>query len=88
MPSNPKNTRKCSVCREHADKSELVRLVKTENGIELDLTGKHDGRGVYVHRNAECIAKAEKKRTLNAAFRTAVPDSVYDELKKVLEDER
>lgn len=84
MASNPKNTRKCAVCRQHADKSQLVRLVKTADGIVLDLSGKAEGRGVYVHKNAECIALAEKKHSLNAAFKTAVPDEIYSELKKLL----
>ncbi len=84
MPSNPKNTRKCCVCREHADKAELIRLVKTENGVVIDHTGKIDGRGAYVHRNAKCIETCIKKFSLNASFKGTINKEVYDELKNQL----
>ncbi len=80
MPNNPKNTRKCAVCRLHADKSELIRVVKTADGIKIDVTGKADGRGAYIHKDSKCIDLAKKRGVLNYAFKTAVPDEVYDEL--------
>lgn len=86
MPNNPKNTRKCCVCRQHADKSELLRLVKTQQGIILDKTGKIDGRGVYVHSNRECIETCIKKQSLNGAFKQSVAKEVYDELRKQIEN--
>lgn len=86
MPNNPKNTRKCCVCRQHADKSELLRLVKTQQGIILDKTGKIDGRGVYVHSNRECIETCIKKQSLNGAFKQNVAKEVYDELGKQIEN--
>ena len=82
MPNNPKNTRRCCVCRQHADKSELVRLVKTEEGIVIDTAGKIQGRGVYVHRHQSCIDACIKKQSLNAAFKGSVNKEVYDELTK------
>ena len=82
MPNNPKNTRRCCVCRQHADKSELVRLVKTEEGIVIDKAGKIQGRGVYVHRHQSCIDACIKKQSLNAAFKGSVNKEVYDELAK------
>ena len=84
MPSNPKNTRKCCVCKGHADKSELIRLVKTSDGVKIDTTGKMDGRGAYVHRNEKCIDACIKKFALNAVFKGAVAKEVYDELKNQL----
>lgn len=86
MPNNPKNTRKCCVCRQHADKSELLRLVKTQQGIVIDKTGKIDGRGVYVHSNRECIETCIKKQSLNGAFKQSVAKEVYDELRKQIEN--
>jgi len=86
MPNNPKNTRKCCVCRQHADKSELLRLVKTQQGIILDKTGKIDGRGVYVHSNRECIETCIKKQSLSGAFKQSVAKEVYDELGKQIEN--
>lgn len=61
--SNPKNTRKCIVCREHADKSELMRFVKTRDGkVILDFSQKADGRGVWVHKGEDCVQKLIKKK--------------------------
>ena len=84
MPSNPKNTRKCCVCREHADKTALIRLVVIDDKIVIDRSGKMNGRGVYVHKNASCIENCIKKFSLNSAFKRTVPKSVYDELKSQL----
>lgn len=82
MPNNPKNTRRCCVCRQHSDKSDLVRIVKTKQGIMIDVSGKAEGRGAYVHRNQGCIDACIKKQALNGAFKQSVPKEVYDELNK------
>lgn len=85
MASNPKNTRKCIVCREHADKSELVRVVKSKDGtVFIDKSGKAEGRGAWFHNNPDCIEKLIKRRGLNQAFRCAVKDEIYEELKNGL----
>lgn len=74
------------MCREHADKSELIRVVKTADGVKIDVSGKADGRGAYVHKNAQCVKLARKRKVLNYQFKTDVPDEVYDELENQLED--
>lgn len=86
MPSNPKNVRKCSACKERADKSDLIRVVKNSDGVFIDVSGKADGRGAYIHKNKRCIELAKKKKVLNYAFKTAVSDEVYDALDSQLED--
>ena len=79
--SNPKDTRKCISCRQHADKSELLRFVKFKDGqVFLDESKKADGRGVWVHNAAECKAKLCKKKLLNSAFKTNVSDDIYNEI--------
>ena len=81
MPNNTKNLRMCCVCRMHADKSELIRIVKSKDGqIFVDKTKTADGRGVYLHSNAECMEKLKKKKLLNAAFKCVVDESVYEDL--------
>lgn len=76
MASFKKNTRMCIACRQHADKSELARFVLTADGVVSDESGKMDGRGVWLHKNAECIAKTKKKRLLSAYFHQNVSDDV------------
>ena len=81
MPNNEKNLRQCCVCRCHADKSELIRFVKSKDGkVFVDETKTADGRGVWVHNNEECKQKLVKKKLLNSAFKCAVDESVYENL--------
>ena len=79
--SNPKDTRKCIACREHSDKSEMLRFVRQNGGVVfLDESKKADGRGVWVHDRADCKAKVCKKKMLNSAFKTNVSDDIYDKI--------
>ena len=79
MANNEKNLRRCIVCRQHSDKSGMIRIAKIKDGnIFVDTTGKSGGRGVWVHDSAECKKQLIKKRLLNAAFKCAVDDSVYE----------
>ena len=79
--SNPKDTRKCIACREHSDKSEMLRFVRQKSGgVFLDESKKADGRGVWVHDRADCKAKVCKKKMLNSAFKTNVSDDIYDKI--------
>lgn len=79
--SNPKDTRKCIACREHSDKSEMLRFVRQNGGVVfLDESKKADGRGVWVHDRADCKAKVRKKKMLNSAFKTNVSDDIYDKI--------
>lgn len=73
--------RMCTGCREMKPKMELVRIVKTTDGqIRLDATGKLNGRGAYICKNAECLKKAKKANALSRAFETSVCAEVYENL--------
>ncbi len=54
--------RMCVVCRQMKPKTELVRIVNTERGVVVDTVGKVNGRGVYICKHGECIAKALKNK--------------------------
>ena len=45
--------RTCVITREKMPKVDLIRVVKTDNGIIVDNTGKVNGHGVYIKRNEE-----------------------------------
>ena len=80
--------RTCVACRKAGDKREFIRVVKDKEGnFSVDLTGKSNGRGAYLCKNAACIAKAKKTKVLNRQFETPVPDEIYDELLKVAEEQ-
>lgn len=76
--------RMCIACREMSDKNTLVRVVRTKDGnFAVDTTGKMSGRGAYIHTKGECIAKLKKTKMLNKAFKSFVPDEIYEELEKI-----
>jgi hypothetical protein len=60
--------RTCIGCRTVLAKKELVRIVRTSAGIQLDPTGKVAGRGAYVHNTRSCWEKA-LKGPINHALR-------------------
>jgi predicted RNA-binding protein YlxR (DUF448 family) len=61
--------RTCVGCREVTGKRELLRLVRTADGVILDPSGKVDGRGAYIHGNQDCLRRA-LKGSLEQALRT------------------
>ncbi|MBP9015178.1 MAG: YlxR family protein [Candidatus Atribacteria bacterium] len=75
--------RTCIGCRERKEKKSLIRLVKREEGIELDPTGKKAGRGFYLCPRRECIDKLNLKN-LSQALRTEVKSEELQRLKEVL----
>ena len=74
--------RQCVGCGEMKSKKELLRVLKTEDGVLLDATGKKNGRGAYICANTECLKKARKSKGLERSLKVAIPDEVYDNLEK------
>ncbi len=78
--------RMCLGCNEMKPKQELLRVVKSpENEVSLDLIGKKNGRGAYICHSTECLERAVKSKRLERAFQTAIPNEVYESLKKELD---
>ncbi len=79
--------RKCTGCGEMKPKRELVRVVKSpENEIFLDFTGKKNGRGAYVCRDAACLQKARKAKRIERSFACAIPDEIYEAMERELKE--
>lgn len=72
--------RKCAGCNEMQPKKELVRVLRTEEGIVIDLTGKKNGRGAYLCPNKNCLQKAKKTKALDRSLKVAIPEEIYSEL--------
>jgi len=64
--------RSCIVCRDKRGKRELMRLVITDNVVEVDPRGKKAGRGAYLCPRFECWDAALKKGRLDYALRTKI----------------
>ena len=79
--------RMCLGCRVMKPKKELVRIVKDkEKNIRIDFMGKSPGRGAYVCMDSGCLLKVKKGKGLNKAFGMDVPEEIYKELERQLED--
>ena len=77
MPATPGRLpqRTCIACRSTSGKREFVRIVRTPEGVEVDLTGKKQGRGAYLCPNPECWETALKKGRVEQALKTKLaPD--------------
>lgn len=75
--------RQCVGCGEMKSKKEMMRVIKTsENEILPDVTGKQNGRGAYLCKNAECLKAAEKSKGLERSLKHAISKEVYDNLLK------
>lgn len=62
--------RTCVACRQTDAKRGLVRLVRTPEGrVEVDPTGKRNGRGAYLCHNPVCWEAAIKRHSLERALR-------------------
>ena len=73
--------RMCISTREIKDIKDLIRVVKTPSGnVMIEKETHLPGRGAYISRNIEAINIAKKKKLLNKALRTTVPDEIYDQL--------
>ena len=78
--------RQCTGCREMKNKKEMIRIIKSAgNTIELDATGKKNGRGAYLCFCRECLQKAQKNKGLERSLKTAIPEEIYLRLEKELE---
>ena len=79
--------RSCVVTREKLPKSELLRIVRTtDSEVVADISGKVNGRGAYIKKDIEVLEKAKKSKILEKQLETTISDSVYEEIKKIIEN--
>lgn len=80
--------RKCIVTKEMKTKEELIRIVRNKEGvISVDPSGKSNGRGAYLSKKISVIDQAEIDHVLNAQFKTKIDESIFDELRLVVEEQ-
>ena len=79
--------RSCVVTREKLPKQELLRIVKTTDGMVLgDVSGKINGRGAYIKKDIGVLEKAIKSKILERHLETTISNEVYDEIRKIIEN--
>lgn len=80
--------RMCVVCREMKPQKELVRIVLTQQGYEVDLTGKKNGRGYYVCTAEECVNKLEKPKYAAGLFKNGITEEQIGIIKETAAQRR
>lgn len=86
---NKKKTpmRQCVGCNEMKNKKEMMRVLRISDGsVELDTTGKKNGRGAYLCMTKECLMKARKNKGLERSFKMKIPDELYENMEREFEE--
>jgi len=78
--------RTCIVTKENLPKSELLRIVRTPDGdIEVDETGKLNGRGAYIKKDLGVLESLQRSKLLEKKLECKIEDSVYEQIKNIIE---
>ena len=75
--------RKCVGCNTSKAKSQLVRIACYEGKVSVDLTGKGNGRGIYICKDQDCLKKAIKRKAIRRAFGKELDEM---EMEKLVEE--
>ena len=68
--------RTCVVTKETLPKQELLRIVRTPEGnVEVDETGKKNGRGAYIKKDLAVLESAQKSKILEKKLECKIEDS-------------
>ena len=68
------------------NKKEMIRVIKdAADQIEIDATGRKNGRGAYICPSMDCFKKAVKSKGLERSLKMAIPKEVYESLEKEME---
>lgn len=75
--------RTCVGCRQVLPKRNLIRIVRTDNRVVVDPTGKQAGRGAYLHDEKSCWVKA-LKGSLASALHTTIEEQDLEALERFM----
>lgn len=77
--------RMCVVTRERYPKQELIRIVVNKEGIvNVDETGKMNGKGAYIKKDMDVLEKAKNNKILEKTLDVDITEDIYDELKRII----
>ena len=77
--------RRCVATQESCPKKELLRIVRTPEGtVEIDLTGKRNGKGAYLKKDLEALKIAKQKKALNRALEVEIPEEIYKQIEDII----
>ncbi len=77
--------RRCVATGEQLPKKELLRIVRTPLGtLEVDVTGRANGRGAYLKKDKAAVDMAKKNKALEKSLEVKIPDEFYDTIKSYI----
>ena len=77
--------RMCVVTRERFPKQELIRVVVNKEGIvNVDETGKMNGKGAYIKKDMDVLEKAKNNKILDKTLDVDITEDIYEELKRII----
>lgn len=83
MKRQPQRT--CMGCNIKKDKKDLIRIVRNkENQINIDRTGKLNGRGAYICDDIKCLEKLIKSKRVEKVFDMKISEEIYENLRGVI----
>ncbi|ERN41387.1 protein of unknown function DUF448 [Rubidibacter lacunae KORDI 51-2] len=79
----PPNYRRCVSCRRSGPKASFWRVVRVfpSQTVQLD---EGIGRSAYICPQAACLRISRRKNRLGRALKTAVPETIYEQLSERL----
>lgn len=80
-----KPIRTCLGCKQKSEKLNLIRIVRTQNSkVEIDKSGRANGRGGYICLTNQCIDKALKKKLIDKALKVNISEDDLKDLEEKL----
>lgn len=77
--------RSCVVTKEKLPKADLLRIVRTPDGlVTVDTTGKLNGKGAYIKKDIIVLEKVKKSKMLEKILEVEISDKVYDEISEII----
>lgn len=80
-------TRYDCVNKNQADKKDLLRIVKKPDGtVDVDPSGKANGRGCYLKADRATLEKAIKTKAIEKSLKVSIPASLYEKIARYIND--
>ena len=76
--------RMCVVTHEKLPKKDLLRIVKTDEGVIGDITGKVNGHGCYIKKDIETLNLAKKNKILDKVLETEISEEVFNQIEELI----
>lgn len=86
MKSRKPPLRTCLGCGQEADKQDLMRFVRTPDGeVNVDPSGKLNGRGGYVCRKSTCFEAAVRRKRFAGSLHANLREEDVERLRREFE---